>query len=251
MGEMMIKVAICDDDPIFLKLLEQMVGQVAGQSEQPAEFVEFETGESLMHYLKQNQNHVDVLFLDVMLGEKTGLEFGQMIRERYPFIQTIFISSESDYSLDVFDLEAVYFLTKPISAERLGRAWELALRRISNQRESFLRINSRGHHINVPFRDIVYLESERRIIVVHRLSTTHQFYAQLDDIEQTVPDFFIRCHQSYLVNMHFISSLAKGRCQVTTGMQIPIAQKRRAQTRRRYVQFIKDQAKIALVDEEI
>ncbi len=238
----MIKVAICDDDPIFLKMIEQMIDQIARSSGQPAEFVEFETGDALMHYLKQNQNHVDVLFLDVMLGDSNGLEFGQMIRERYPFIQTVFISADIDYSLDVFDLEAVYFLNKPISVDRLSRAWELALRRISNQKESFLRINSRGHHLNIPYKDILYLESERRIIIVHRISTTHQFYAQLDDIENTIPEYFTRCHQSYLVNMHFISSLAKGRCQISNGQVIPIAQKRRAITRRQYLQFIKEQA---------
>ncbi|MDD2534628.1 MAG: LytTR family DNA-binding domain-containing protein [Eubacteriales bacterium] len=241
----MIKVAICDDDPIFLKMLEQMIDQIAKSSGLPAEFVEFETGESLMQYLKQNQNHIDVLFLDVMLGDSNGLEFGQMIRERYPFIQTVFISADIDYSLDVFDLEAVYFLNKPISIDRLTRAWELALRRISNQKESFLRINSRGHHLNIPFKDILYLESERRIIIVHRLSTSHQFYAQLDDIELTIPDYFIRCHQSYLVNMQYIASLAKGRCQISNGQIIPIAQKRRAITRRQYLQFVKDQAQIA------
>lgn len=244
----MVKVAICDDDPIFLKILEQMIDQIAKSSGQPAEFVEFETGEALMHHLKQNQNHVDILFLDIMLGESNGLEFGQMIRERYPFIQTIFISADSDYSLDVFDLEAVYFLNKPISIDRLGRAWELALRRINNQKESFLRINSRGHHLNIPYKDILYLESERRIILVHRLSTSHQFYAQLDDVETSIPNYFIRCHQSYLVNMHFITSLAKGRCQMSNGQLIPIAQKRRAQTRRQYLQFIKDQAQVTALN---
>jgi len=55
---------------------------------------------------------------------------------------------------------------------------------------------------------------------------------------------FIRIHQSYLVNMHYITSLAKGRCQMLDGMVIPIAQKRRAIARRHYLQFIKEQAKI-------
>lgn len=241
----MIKVAICDDDPIFLKLLEQMIAQIAQTSGQFVEFVEFEAGETLMHHLKQNQNHVDILFLDIMLGGTiNGLDFGQMIRERYPFIQTIFISADIDYSLDVFDLEAVYFLNKPISVDRLGRAWDMALRRINSQKTSFLRINSRGHHINVPYKDIMYLESERRIIIVHRTANEHQFYAQLDEIEQLVPDMFIRIHQSYLVNMHYITSLAKGRCQMLDGVVIPIAQKRRAIARRHYLQFIKEQAKI-------
>jgi hypothetical protein len=156
-----------------------------------------------------------------MLGGNTnGLDFGQMIRERYPFIQTIFVSADIDYSLDVFDLEAVYFLNKPVSSDRLGRAWDMALRRISSQKASFLRINSRGHHLNVPYKDIMYLESERRIIIVHRTANEHQFYAQLDEVEQLVPDSFIRIHQSYLVNMHYITSLAKGRCQMLDGMVI-------------------------------
>ncbi len=88
----------------------------------------------------------------------------------------------------------------------------------------------------------MYLESERRIIIVHRTANEHQFYAQLDEIEQHVPDSFIRIHQSYLVNMHYITSLAKGRCQMLDGKVIPIAQKRRAIARRRYLQFIKEQA---------
>ena len=239
----MIKVAICDDDPIFLTLLEQMIDQIARSSGQLAEFAEFESGEKLMHYLNQSQNHVDILFLDIMLGGQTnGLEFGQMIRERYPFIQTILISADIDYSLDVFDLEAVYFLNKPISIDRLGRAWDMALRRIHSQKTSFLRINSRGHHINVPYKDIMYLESERRVVIIHRTANLHHFYAQLDEVEQLVPDYFIRIHQSYLVNMHFITSLSRGRCQMLDGLVIPVAQKRRALARSSYLKFIKEQA---------
>ncbi len=237
----MLNIAICDDDPLFRSILKPMIAQAAANAGQSVEIAEFSAGDSLMHELRQGRRHIDILFLDVMLGGSvSGLEFGQMIRERDPFIQMIFISSDSEYSLDVFDLEAVYFLNKPVTPERLARAFDLALRRISAQKLSYLRINSRGHHINVPYADILYLESERRVIIIHRTASEHQYYARLDYLEQIVPDSFIRVHQSYLVNMDYVASLTHGHCELINGEVIPIAQKRRSFVRRRYLQYIRE-----------
>ena len=66
-----------------------------------------------------------------------------------------------------------------------------------------------GEYISVPFRDIAYFESRAKKVVMHLTdkSRTYNFSAKLDEIQEKMPDVFLRCHQSYLINMEEIRSL--------------------------------------------
>lgn len=237
----MLRIAICDDDQIFCLILEQMIKNVSTAANRDTEISFFITGELLIKHLAQAPNDFDILFLDVILGANSGLDIGQAVRERYPQIQTIYMSADANYSLDVFDLEPVYFLHKPIELERLTKALELAARRVDERSRTHLRLGNRGQQYNIPFSEILYIESERRVIIIHRRGTPYRFYGQLDDIEKLVPEYFNRCHQSFLVNMNHVQAILNNRFVIDNGRLIPIAQKRRTASRERFLEFIANQ----------
>ncbi len=234
----MLRIAICDDDLIFSSILEQMIIRVTKASNRGVLITFFASEEQLTQFLQQSPHDLDILFLDVILGTKSGLDVGQMVRERNPLIQTIYMSADANYSLDVFDLEPVYFLHKPIDLDRLTRALDLAVRRIDERSKSHLRVGNRAHLFNIPFSDIFYIESERRILIIHRKGNPYRMYGQLDEIEKLVPEYFIRCHQSYLVNMNYIQAFVNNRFVMSNGRLIPIAQKRRSASRERFTEFV-------------
>jgi two-component system response regulator LytT len=234
----MLKIAICDDDSIFRSILEQMINKALETANHEIELQSYDDGDQLLKYLETDPTGIDILFLDVMLGAGSGLDYGQILRDRHPQVQTIYMSADANYSLDVFDLEPVYFLHKPIDLDRLNRALDLAIRRVEDRGSSHLKVGNRGHQFNILFSEIIFIESERRIIIVHRKGSPYRFYGQLDDIEKMVPDYFIRCHQSYLVNMNFIQAVVNGRFVLNNGRIIPIAQKRRTASRSRFQEFI-------------
>jgi len=70
----------------------------------------------------------DVLFLDIKMPGKTGLEVAEELAEQWPapkpFPQVVFVTAYDDYAVQAFDNAAVDYVLKPVSDERLGRTVE-------------------------------------------------------------------------------------------------------------------------------
>ncbi len=67
----------------------------------------------------------DVLFLDIKMPGKTGLEAAEELAEAWqgaqPFPQVVFVTAYDDYAVQAFDNAAADYVLKPVSDERLGR----------------------------------------------------------------------------------------------------------------------------------
>ena len=77
------------------------------------------TGEELCEYLRQN-NTLDLLFLDIELISTDGIKVGNFIREEMENMETdiIYISSNSSYAMNLFRIQPIDFLIKPLTEER-------------------------------------------------------------------------------------------------------------------------------------
>ena len=103
---MILNCWIIDDEPLALNLLESYV--------QKTPFLKltgmYSSALTAMHDL-ENQ-HVDVIFLDIQMPELDGLEFSQFID---PQTRIIFTTAFSEYAVDGYKVNALDYLLKPIS----------------------------------------------------------------------------------------------------------------------------------------
>lgn len=93
-----------------------------------------------------------------------------------------------------------------------GDALQACLYYIKKRREACFCVQTKNRCVRIPYREILYLESQRRQVVVHtrRPEDLVAFTATLDTVEENLkPRGFLRCHQSYLVNMEHIEELDK------------------------------------------
>lgn len=79
-------------------------------------------------------------------------------------------------------------------------------------------------------RNILYVESDRRRITVHTAQRKSSYYQRLDTAEQQLGSSFLRCHQSYLVNLRHIWEMKPGYFLLYNGCVIPISRSRRSQS---------------------
>ena len=83
---------------------------------------------------------------------------------------------------------------------------------LQRRREACLCVQTKTRCVRIPYRQILYLESQRRQVVVHtrRPEDLVAFTATLDAVEQALgPKGFLRCHQSYLVNLEQVEEIDK------------------------------------------
>lgn len=155
--------------------------------------------------------HPDVVFLDVEMPGRSGLE---MLEELDELPAVIFTTAHEDYAVRAFEFSAVDYLLKPIIAERLAAALD-RLRRAAKTKEAgtdrdsrvFLRDGERCWI--VALEEIRMLESEGNYTRVYFGENRPLIYKSLNALEARLnPAIFFRASRSHIVNLRNIQSLA-------------------------------------------
>ena len=95
----MYHVAICDDEPIYLHHISRLIGEIFIRYDIPYTLEIFRSIRELRSYLNENPNALDLLLLDILMGEENGLDFAGDLRREGNRIDIILITSSSDFLL--------------------------------------------------------------------------------------------------------------------------------------------------------
>ncbi len=169
---------------------------------------------SISDAIQKFQAHTyDVFFLDVQLStiddiSGNGISFGKLIRanEKYRTTPIIFVTSFSDYMSEAINSIHCYgFLTKPYTKEDVCQMLDSMSPNDSSDRLKLK--NNDCIYREIPFSEIVFIQSHLHYLHYHTKKDVHRSRQYtMKQLEEILPDYFIRCHKSYFVNRHFISS---------------------------------------------
>lgn len=239
----MIHIAICDDDMKLTEQIEKMIGNTQKNFSEQIEIHIFYSGESFTRAI-QGGCPFDIIFMDIEMAGMDGITAGHNLRadDENDLVQLIYISSHEEYHLELFDVQPSGFISKPIEMEsfnnKLIPSIHKAIRKRRQGKINFLPIHQKGREIMVPFRDIMYLESNIRQITLNTKHDRIDYYSTLNEEEKKLPSSeFIRIHQSYIVNFYFIKEIRNRKIMLTTGKQLPISEKNSTSVRKHYLKF--------------
>ena len=141
----------------------------------------------------------------------------------------------------MFETEPFRYLKKPLDEEKFEEYFTRALERIQRHLHYFT-YSSRHATFRIPFRDILYLESYRRQIILHGKEGSDTFYGRLGTIEKDLEQGscpFIRIHQSYLVNPYGICRYHPDRVEMENNAVLPISEARQREVKQKYHEFLR------------
>lgn len=160
-----------------------------------------------------NNNKIDLVFLDINMPEISGISFAKSINRD---IKIIFTTAYRDYAVEGFELQAVDYLLKPISFERLLKAvntyFEVYLKPqtktpLNSDVTTFMFVRSERRMIKVDFEAILYIESYSDYLKIHLANETIVTRETITAIEAKLPrNQFIRIHRSFIVATANISA---------------------------------------------
>lgn len=203
--EQIPKIVVCDDNPEIHKEIEVLLTEYT-VSHQCGEFIfeAFSNGESLLACHRK----IDLLFLDIELGELSGIDIVPIMQERFPDIIIIFVSSYMQYFIHSCRLGVFQFLTKPfdkrIFFEELDRFYIKY-----GQKAALYNISYKGTAVNFPITEILYIEAALRYLhIYHEQLGKYEKIGQIGKEEKFLKPYgFIRCHNGYLVNARYIDNI--------------------------------------------
>lgn len=196
-------IGICEDQEEVRVDIRQRIEQNANGGF--FEIYEFCSGEEML----SSTLHFDLVFLDIELeGNLSGLEVAKKLQQKLLDLIIVFVSGYTQYVSSAFRLNTFQFLVKPID-EKLFQE-ELA-RCIKHYRAShdIFRVFQNGEIIELQMREIVYIESDKRKIIIHlRNGKKYEMYGKISEQEERLSvHHFIRIHKSYLVNCRYIKKM--------------------------------------------
>ena len=213
-----IRIVIADDDAGMRLIERKMIEKVEG-----FKLVgEAKDGEELLQMVEELRPQI--VFLDVEMPGKTGVECGKIIQDTDPSIVMIFATAHDQYMGDAFEVYAFDYLIKPFKVDRVVKTLERARDRIGRVNETPLpelpkpapkaaagRLMLR-HREGVSFismSDILLVQRENRATVIYTLGGGR--YETGDSLGETEarldPAVFFRCHKSYIINLNYISNI--------------------------------------------
>ncbi len=80
----------------------------------------------------------DIVFLDIMMQDPNGMKTVKAFREKASDKILIFVSSNREYVVDVYDVETFQYLLKPVDDRKLKRVLQKAVSKTENRSQKFI-----------------------------------------------------------------------------------------------------------------
>lgn len=158
---------------------------------------------------------VDLLLLDIALPGASGLTLARRLLAQPQPPSVVFVTAHAEHALAAFDLEAVDYLTKPVSRDRL----QAALRRVAQRRlpagaapapeVPVLVVSDRGRVLRLPVSEVLYLKAELKYVTLRTAERSYVLDDALSDLEQRLGEGFLRVHRNALVARAAVRELAR------------------------------------------
>ena len=240
-----MRIAICDDSLLDRELIVALLHKYFIGKPISNEILQYESGEELLRDFEEEE-WFDLVFLDIYMNELLGIDVAHRLRTLGYRGNIVFLTATADFAVDSYDVEAMGYLLKPHSYEKLARVMDRATRGMT---ASTYQIRQHSKIVRVPYHEILYVESSNTKCILHCCDgQSYVIYKRLGDIENELnDDRFLRCHQSYLVNMDYIRKI-DNQFTLETGDTVLIRQRNLKAIRQAVLDYMdRDQPRAAKV----
>ncbi len=218
----MIRVAIIEDEEEAQKKLDIILSQYGREQGIEINTDLFSSGDE---FLSSSKNDFDVIFLDIEMPGRDGLETAREIRKADRQVILVFVTNLAQMALEGYQVEALDFIIKPISKESFSLKMDRIISRVISKQGKSLEIRDFEQNIHIinPS-DLLYVETDGHYIVYHMVNKKIKEYGTLKLAEEKLNDNFrfVRCNRSILVNLQQVEKIEKDAC-ITHGIVLQIS----------------------------
>lgn len=236
----MIRCIAIDDEPLALQQLAAYIGKVpflelAAQCQSALDARKF-----------LEQDTVDAIFCDINMPDLNGMDFVKSLTVP-PLI--VFTTAYAEYAVEGFRVNAVDYLLKPFGMQDFQRAALRLKDRLeasaatpvppttptspfphtiptspTPQNDDTLFLKTEYRIVKVSISDIRYVEAMSEYLKVHLESEGKPIITLLSmkKMEERLPDYFMRIHRSYIINLTKIQEVNKNRVIMDSDTYLPI-----------------------------
>lgn len=221
-----ISCLIVDDEPNAVQLLEDHIRKVPRLILKQKCYDAFEA----LTFLQSDQ--ADLLFLDIQMPGLSGMELASFLHKEQ---RIIFTTAYANYALEGYEYNAVDYLLKPITFKRFAQAINKALLTFPvipsatlTDENDYIFIKSGKQIIKLEYGQILFIEALKEYVNIVLQDGKVMAYKRMKDLEEQLPDNFLRIHNSYIVNINHLEKIVDNHVQIGA-TRLPVSASCKAQ----------------------
>ena len=163
-------------------------------------------------WFQENAIYPDILFLDIEMPEINGIELAGLLQNKTHIVLT---TGHPGFALDAFELQVSDYLLKPFSYSRFlkcvqklqGALIDKSIKANESVDSFFIQAEGKGKLIRIFYAEVLYAESQKNYLSIVTRNKKYLTYLTLTEIEERLPDAFIRINKSTIINAEKISHI--------------------------------------------
>lgn len=235
----MIQILIFDDDKRECEWAKKILLHYGSEYGKEMQIETVSDEKKLMEHVRGNQE-LDIVFLDICVEEKAvGIDLAKEINAIAPDILIVFLTGYLVYAVDVYATNHVYFVLKEQLEMRLPNVFQRLEIAIKAKKNGHIRVLAKGKEIIVREDEIRYIERKGRnthIVCYDRMIDISQKLSELE--EKLASEAFVRCHNSFIVNLNSVQELKRTEILLERGEIIPVSRYRLERTREQFLRWM-------------
>ena len=215
----MLRIAICDDEEMIREYISSIVDEWTLSRGIDHETRTFSSAESFLFEYEGNSTY-DILLLDIEMSGMDGVTMAKRIRKGNDLIQIVFITGYSDYIAEGYEVDALNYLVKPVSRDKLLSVMDKAYAR-TRKNEKVLDLRTDGEMVRIPVSRVISASVYGNYVTVHADEDV-TVKMTLGSFCELLDDRFLRVGRSDCVNITKIRRVTKKEIMMEDGSVVPL-----------------------------
>lgn len=232
----MLEIFVCDDDTNITEFLKFFIMKHFGDN---YKVLTMNRCQELIGMVELNERIPDILIMDINLKDGNGIETVKRLQKDHPKLKVIYLTGIINYATAIFETNPAYFLLKPIKENNLIDAITKVSQEIEFDKSDSIVIKTNGSEIILFRRDIMYVESQGRKLVIYLADGKKiEIYEKMDTIHEQLGGSFIRSHKSFLINMKYITERTNKEFYLSDGKVLPISKPNLKEAKIKFISYL-------------
>lgn len=233
-------IATCDNDIQYCEQVENYITRLGNSLRIDVKCDKYQSGKEL---LESNFNQYQIIFLDINIQDESGIHIAEQIRKSNEKVEIIFLSTLIQYAVEGYRVNAYRFFLKPIEYKDFAFQLNELLIRLNNYEKNNLILTKGRQKYTINIDDIIYIEVVDHNLIYHCIDNKITINGTMRKLESDLQGlFFIRIHNSYIVNMRHVIEVKNKNLLLKNGKELPIARSKKENFRQAYLNFKKEQS---------
>ena len=220
------RVSIVEDEAVYLNALKEMLAYYEKEKDVSFSITEYR---DIENFIFEYKNCYDIVFMDIKLPGKNGMEGARRLRELDPVVVLIFITNMAQFAVQGYEVDALDYILKPVTYKNFSIKLDRALTCINKNADKYIVVNGKNNITRMNTSDIIYVEVRGHHLYFHLTGGKEvDVCGVLGKLSDELKEYgFAQCNSCFLLNMKYLGVINAMSVIMTDGTELQISKRKR------------------------